>query len=109
MQAVLSTLLLLLVGKFQSLFSLAIFAEWLIYGLTVSTVFVFRKRDDPATRPYSMIGYPVLPVIFMIAAATLTVFSVVNDPKNSLAGVAVILAGVPLHYMFKRRKAPGTI
>ncbi len=104
LQAILSTLLLLLVGKFQSLFSLAIFAEWLIYGLTVSTVFVFRKRDDPATRPYSMIGYPLLPVIFMIAAATLSGFAVVNDPRNSLAGLAVILLGVPLHYALKRRR-----
>lgn len=105
LQATLSTLLLLLIGKFQSLFSLAIFAEWLIYGLTVSTVFVFRKRDDPAKRPYSMIGYPVLPVIFMIAAATLTVFAVENDPRNSLAGLAVILLGVPLHYILKRKGA----
>ena len=104
LQAILSTLLLLLVGKFQSLFSLAIFAEWLIYGLTVSTVFVFRRRDNPATRPYSMIGYPMLPIIFMIAAATLTVFSIQNDPRNSLAGVAVILLGVPLHYLLRARR-----
>ena len=103
LQAILSTLLLLLVGKFQSLFSLAIFAEWLIYGLTVSTVFVFRHRDDPAKRPYTMIGYPILPIIFIIAAATLTVFSIQNDPRNSLAGVAVILLGVPLHYFLKNR------
>ena len=103
LQAILSTLLLLLVGKFQSLFSLAIFAEWLIYGLTVSTVFVFRQRDDPAKRPYTMIGYPILPIIFIIAAATLTVFSIQNDPRNSLAGVAVILLGVPLHYFLKNR------
>jgi APA family basic amino acid/polyamine antiporter len=103
LQAILSTLLLLLVGKFQALFSLAIFAEWLIYGLTVSTVFIFRRRDDPAKRPYSMIGYPVLPVIFMIAAATLTVFSIQNDPRNSLAGLAVILLGIPLHYLLQRR------
>ena len=104
LQAILSTLLLLLIGKFQSLFSLAIFAEWLIYGLTVSTVFVFRRRDDPTKRPYTMIGYPMLPLIFMIAAATLTIFSIQNDPRNSVAGLAVILLGVPLHYLLRRRR-----
>jgi APA family basic amino acid/polyamine antiporter len=102
LQAVLSSLLLLAVGKFQALFSLAIFAVWLIYGLTVSTVFVFRHRDDPAKRPFSMIGYPVLPVIFILAAAVLVVFSIQNDPRNSLAGVAVILLGIPLHYALQR-------
>ena len=45
LQATLSTLLLLALGHFQSLFSLAIFAEWLFYALTASTVFVFRRRD----------------------------------------------------------------
>jgi APA family basic amino acid/polyamine antiporter len=104
LQAVLSTLLLLAVGKFQALFSLAIFAVWLIYGLTVSTVFVFRHRDDPAKRPFSMIGYPMLPIVFILAAAVLVVFSIQNDPRNSLAGVAVILLGIPLHFLLKRRR-----
>jgi APA family basic amino acid/polyamine antiporter len=105
LQAVLSTLLLLTVGKFQALFSLAIFAVWLIYGLTVSTVFVFRHRDDPAKRPFSMIGYPVLPSIFILAAAVLVVFSIQNDPRNSLAGITVILLGIPLHFLLKRRRS----
>jgi APA family basic amino acid/polyamine antiporter len=103
-QAVLTTLLLLLVGRFQALFSLAIFANWLFYGLTVSTVFVFRRRDDAVKRPFSMIGYPVLPGVFIVAALVLVVFSVENDPRNSLAGLGVILLGVPLHYVLKGRK-----
>jgi len=48
---------------------------------------------------------PVLPGVFMIAAATLTVFSVGNNPRNSLAGLAVILLGVPLHYELMERRA----
>jgi len=106
-QAVLTTLLLLLVGRFQALFSLAIFANWLFYGLTVSTVLVFRHRDDPAKRPFSMVGYPVLPAVFILAALVLVVFSVENDPRNSLAGLGVILLGVPLHYALKGRRSAG--
>ncbi len=108
LQAILATILLLLVGKFQSLFSLAIFAEWLIYGLTVSTVFIFRHRDDPATRPFSMIGYPMLPAIFILAAIGIAVFSIYNDPRNSLAGFAIILLGIPLHYALKGRSRSAT-
>jgi APA family basic amino acid/polyamine antiporter len=106
-QAVLTTLLLLAVGKFQSLFSLAIFAGWLFYGLTVSTVFVFRHRDDPAKRPFSMMGYPALPAIFILAAMVLVVFSIENEPLNSIAGLGVILLGVPLHSLLKRRTRSG--
>ncbi len=106
-QATLATLLLLAIARFQALFSLAIFADWVFYALTASTVFLFRKRDaaqQPATpRPFSMWGYPFVPIIFIAAAAVLVVFSLVDQPRNSLAGAVVILLGIPLHYTLKRR------
>ena len=55
-QGLLSTLLLLLVGRFQQLFELAIFAEWLFYLLTATTIFVYRRRIPAAERPFSDLG-----------------------------------------------------
>jgi basic amino acid/polyamine antiporter, APA family len=105
-QAVLTTLLLLAIGRFQALFSLAIFADWLFYALTTSTVFVFRRRDaaDGKVRPFSMWGYPVLPATFIAAAAVLVVFSFVDQTRNSVYGTGVILLGVPLHWLLQRRR-----
>jgi APA family basic amino acid/polyamine antiporter len=97
LQAVLSSLLLLAIGKFQALFSLAIVSEWLFYALTASTVFVFRRRDPERPRPYSVNGYPVTPALFILAALMIIVFSFVTEPRNSIAGAAVILLGVPLY------------
>jgi basic amino acid/polyamine antiporter, APA family len=59
LQAVLSSLLLLAIGRFQALFSLAIFAEWLFYALTASTIFIFRRREPNVVRLYSIWGYPI--------------------------------------------------
>jgi APA family basic amino acid/polyamine antiporter len=101
LQAVLSTLLLLAIGRFQALFSLAIFSEWLFYALTAATVFVFRVREPNANRPYSVTGYPVVPALFILAALVLLVFSFMNQPRESIAGALVILCGVPLHYLFQ--------
>jgi APA family basic amino acid/polyamine antiporter len=110
LQAVLSTLLLLAIGKFQALFSLAIFSEWLFYALTTATVFVFRAREPETPRPYRVSGYPVVPALFVLAALALLVFSFMDQPRNSLIGTAVILAGIPVHYLFQRRqKTTGTI
>jgi APA family basic amino acid/polyamine antiporter len=106
LQAVLSTLLLLAIGRFQALFSLAIFSEWLFYALTAATVFVFRIREPNANRPYSVTGYPVVPALFILAALVLLVFSFMNQPRESIAGALVILCGVPLHYLFQRNNAP---
>jgi basic amino acid/polyamine antiporter, APA family len=104
LQAVLSSLLLLAIGKFQALFSLAIFGEWLFYALTCSTIFVFRSREPAASRPYSAWGYPVLPALFILAAIVLLVFSFADQPRNSLIGTLIILLGVPLHYVLQRRR-----
>jgi len=104
LQAVLSSLLLLAIGRFQALFSLAIFSEWLFYALTASTIFVFRRREASLTRPYSIWGYPVLPALFILAAAVLLVFSFADQPRNSLIGTAIILLGIPLYFLMKRRR-----
>jgi basic amino acid/polyamine antiporter, APA family len=104
LQAVLSSLLLLAIGRFQALFSLAIFSEWLFYALTASTIFIFRRREPDATRPYSIWGYPVLPGLFILAAAILLVFSFADQPLHSLVGIGIILLGVPLHYLLRSRR-----
>jgi APA family basic amino acid/polyamine antiporter len=104
LQAVLSSLLLLAIGRFQALFSLAIFAEWLFYALTASTIFIFRRRDPEVARPYSIWGYPVLPALFILAAAILLVFSFADQPRNSLVGTGIILLGIPLHYLLRSRR-----
>jgi len=101
-QALLATALLLAVGRFQQLFELAIFAEWLFYMITATTVFVYRKRHPDWPRPYRVWGYPVLPALFIAAAAVLLVYSYAANFRNSLMGTAVILLGIPLYVYIRR-------
>jgi len=103
-QAGLTTLLLLAVGRFQQLFELAIFAEWLFYMITATTIFYYRRREgDKAV--YHVWGYPVIPALFIAAAAVLLVYSYAENLKNSLMGSALILLGIPLYLAFRRKPA----
>jgi APA family basic amino acid/polyamine antiporter len=96
---------LLLVGQnFRQLFTLAIFAEWLFYMITASTVFVFRRREPDAARPYRVWGYPVVPLLFVIASGILLYYTFSDNPLNSSVGLLVILAGIPVFYHFRRRR-----
>src|SRR6266852_6848059 len=106
-QAVLAIILLLLGGNFRQFFSLAIFAEWLFYMIAGTTVFVFRQRDPLAVRPYRVWGYPLVPILFVLASAVLLYFTFRDNYPNSAIGCLVILAGIPVFYGFARRRPSG--
>ncbi len=82
-QAVLAIILLLFGGSFRQFFSLAIFAEWLFYMVAASTVFLFRRREPAAPRPYRVWGYPVVPSLFVLAAAVLLYYTFRDNWPNS--------------------------
>ncbi|MDR3747709.1 MAG: amino acid permease [Acidobacteriota bacterium] len=103
-QLVLSILLLLFAGSFRQLFSLAIFAEWLFYMVAASTVFVLRKKEPNAPRPYRTWGYPVVPTLFVAAAAVLLYYTFTENLRNSIWGLAVIAAGIPIYSYFEKQK-----
>ena len=105
LQLSLAVALLLLGGNFRQLFSLAIFAEWLFYMITGSTVFVFRHREPDANRPYRVWGYPVVPVLFVVASSVLLYYTFTDNLLNSAVGSLVILAGIPVFYYFRWRRS----
>jgi len=103
-QCGLAIVLLLLGGSFRQFFSLAIFAEWMFYMIAASTVFVYRRREPNAERPYRVWGYPVVPAVFVLASAELLRRTFTANLESSAGGCLVILAGVPVFYFFARRR-----
>jgi APA family basic amino acid/polyamine antiporter len=104
-QCGLAVILLLVGGSFRQFFSLAIFAEWMFYMIAGSTVFVFRRREPDARRPYRVWGYPVVPALFVLASAALLYYTFTDNLKSSVGGCVVILAGIPVFHFFARRRA----
>jgi basic amino acid/polyamine antiporter, APA family len=102
-QGLLSTVLLLFLSQFQQHFELAVFAEWLFYMLTTTTVFVYRHRQPDMPRPYRVWGYPFLPAIFVVCAAVVLVWSYAGNLEGSLIGTALILLGLPVLWIVRKR------
>ncbi len=90
------------------MFSLAIFAEWLFYMIATSTIFYYRRHVPDNQRPYKMIGYPVIPAVFVLASAALLFYTFTDNLRNSAGGVVVILAGIPIYLWFAARKNANT-
>ena len=103
-QAILTVVFLLIGGSFRQLFTLALFAEWLSYMTSCSTVFVFRKRNPAIMRKYQLWGFPLAPALFIVASAGLLYYTFISNLRYSVWGTLVILAGIPVYYTFALRR-----
>lgn len=95
---------LALSGTFDQLTDYVVFSSWIFYAMVTGVVFVLRKRLPNAARPYKTLGYPVVPVIFMILATLLLINTLYTNPKGSGIGLAFILAGIPIYFVFRKMK-----
>jgi basic amino acid/polyamine antiporter, APA family len=107
-QGMLSSVLLLFLSQFQDHFELAVFAEWLFYMLTASTVFVYRKRHPEFARPYRVWGYPVLPAAFVASAAVVLGSSFAGNWKDSLVATGIVVLGIPVLWLVRRKYGAST-
>lgn len=102
-QAILGSLLVILGGNFQQLFSLALYPEWVFYMLATASVFIFRRTEPNAPRPYKTWGYPVVPALFIAASSVVLYYTFKAKVVNSLVATVIILAGIPVYMMFAKR------
>jgi APA family basic amino acid/polyamine antiporter len=96
--------LLALSGTYEELYSLFVFAVWIFFALTAIALFRLRKKEPSLIRPYRAWGYPITPLVFLLAAVALTANLWTIRPVRSTLGLVVILAGVPFFYHW--RKSP---
>jgi APA family basic amino acid/polyamine antiporter len=93
---------LLLTGNYAGLLNTVVFADWIFFGLTVASLFAYRRRTPVTAGAYRMPGYPVLPAAFVAVAAAI-VYSVVRaDPVRAALGALLLAAGLPVYWWFKR-------
>lgn len=92
--------LLLLSATADTLVTYTGFSITLFNGIAVAALFVLRRREPAADRPFSAWGYPVAPAIFVLAAAAIVVNGLVTAPQSTGWGAVIILAGVPLYLLF---------
>ena len=96
---------LVLCGSLSQLVSYTGFAVVLFAGVAVSALFVLRRREPDAPRPFSAWGYPWAPGIFVIASAFMVVNEMMRNGTTALVGAGVIALGIPIYYfVFKRTK-----
>jgi len=90
-------------GEYDTLTDYAIFALTLFYALVAASIFIYRRREPDAERPYRTWGYPVVPILFLIVSVALIIQTIVNTPRQSAIGLFLISLGVPVYWLLDRR------
>jgi len=90
---------------YSNLLDYVVFAALLFYVLTIGGIFLLRWRRPDAERPYKAFGYPVLPLLYIVAATGIMVVLLLYQTQTAGLGMAIVLLGVPVYWMWSRRQA----
>jgi APA family basic amino acid/polyamine antiporter len=99
--------LLTLSGTYSDLLDYVIFAVLIFYVLTMIGLFVLRRKRPEWERPYHAIGYPTVPAVYVITATAIALDLLISEKTrgNAWPGLLIVLAGVPVYFVWRRGKA----
>jgi APA family basic amino acid/polyamine antiporter len=86
-------------GAYRQLFTRVIYTEWLFFALMAAGLFVLRRRRDysPAYRSW---GYPIVPIVFIVASLTIVINQLISDPQDAMLGLGMVAVGAPIYYLW---------
>ncbi len=90
---------------YSNLLDYVVFAALLFYVLTIGGIFLLRWKRPNAERPYKAFGYPMLPLLYIVAATGIMVVLLLYQTQTAGMGMAIVLLGVPVYWLWSRRKA----
>ena len=101
------TIVIALTGRYEQILNYVISMDFLFFGLTATTIFVFRGRaargEMNPSDGYRMPGHPLSTVVFVTLCWWVVGNTIYRFPRNSLVGFALLLAGIPVYWFWSRR------
>ena len=92
-------------GTFEQLLTYVVFVGWIFYALGAACVFVLRRTQPDADRPFRVPGYPWTPMLFIVAAAALVGNTIATQPVRAAVGIGVVLLGLPVYFIWRKPKS----
>ena len=96
-------IVLCLSGRFNDLLNMVSFVVVLFYVLTVIGIYRLRIKQPHIHRPYKVVGYPILPAIYVLMGTAFCILLLVYKPDYTLAGLGIALIGIPIYYLMKKQ------
>ena len=94
---------LTLTGGYEALFTYVTFASVLFGTLGGAAIFVLRVRQPHLPRPYRALGYPIIPVLYVLGSFALVWNTLMERPTASIAGLGLVALGLPFYFYWSPR------
>jgi len=94
--------LLCLSGTYGQLLDYVIFAVLIFYILTITGIFILRKKKSNLERPYKAFGYPILPIIYIFLALSISIILLIYKPLYTWPGLIIVVVGIPIYFLWKK-------
>lgn len=91
-------------GRYGDLLTYATFASLLFYILTIYGIFILRKKEPNAERPYKAFGYPFIPALYILVTLAICVALLVYETTSTGLGLGIVALGIPVYYLFMKVK-----
>jgi APA family basic amino acid/polyamine antiporter len=94
---------------YGTLLDYVVFSVLLFYILTIAGIFVLRRKQPDAERPYRAFGYPVVPALYIVAAATIAIVLIIYKTATTWPGLVIVLTGIPVYFLWRRPGSRGPV
>ena len=91
-------------GKYEQILNYVVAMDFVFFGLTGMSLFIFRRRSTAVTA-HATPGHPFTTLFFICACWLVVLATYYNDPKNSFTGLGLVLLGIPVYLFWRRRSA----
>ena len=94
---------LCLSGTYGDLLDYTTFASLIFYIITITGIFILRKKEPDTPRPYKTLAYPIMPMLYILLALSVCIILLITKPQNTWSGLFIVLLGTPFYFLVKRK------
>ena len=92
-------------GTFEQLLTYVVFIGWSFYAVAAASIFIYRSRNAKVQQSYKVPGYPLTPLVFILAVAALVTNTIITQPVRAAVGLGITLVGAPVYWIWRRSQA----
>ena len=96
-------IIIALSGTYEEILTYVVSVDFIFFGLSATCIFVFRRRNGGDGEGFKIPGHPVTTLLFVAACWLVVINTVYKEPLNSLIGLAIMLAGIPVYFLWRKK------